>query len=128
MKDAEKGWISVMDYKRADRVSDLLKKEIAEMLFREIKDPRIGFVTITGVKVSNDLRFAKVFFSLVGTHEELEETTVGLNSASSFIKKKLGKRLRMRHIPDIVFKFDNSLEYGSHIDSILRDLNKTVQD
>lgn len=117
-----------MDYKRADRVSDLLKKEIAQMLLKEIKDPRIGFVTITDVKVSDDLRFASVFFSIVGSDRELEETTRGLNSASGFIKKKLGKRLRMRYIPNIVFKFDSSLEYGSHIDSILKNLKRAVRD
>ena len=117
----------MVDYKRADRVSDLLKKEISQMLLREIKDPRIGFVTITDVKVSDDLRFASVFFSLVGGKKELEETIKGLNSASSFIKKKLGKRLRMRYIPTIAFKFDSSLEYGNHINKVLRSL-KLIQD
>ena len=111
-----------MDYKRSDRVSDLLKQEIAQMLLREIKDPRIGFVTITDVEVSNDLRSARVFFSIVGSNEEVAETTKGLDSASGFIKKKLGKRLRMRRIPNIVFKFDGSSAYGSHINSILKDL------
>ena len=115
-----------MDYKRADRVSDLLREEIAGMLLREVKDPRIGFVTITDVEVSDDLRSAKVFFSMVGSEKELDRATKGLNSASGFIKRKLGKRLKMRYIPDIVFKFDRSLEYGSHIDSILNDLNKSV--
>lgn len=112
-----------MDYKRSDRVSDLLKQEIAQMLLREIKDPRIGFVTITGVEVSDDLRSARVFFSIVGSNKEVEETTKGLESASGFIKKKLGKRLRLRRIPNIVFKFDGSLEYGSHINGILKDLH-----
>ena len=117
-----------MDYKRADRVSDLLKKEIAQMLLREIKDPRIGFVTITDVEVSNDLRFARVFFSIVGSEKELEETIKGLNSASGFIKKKLGKRLRMRYIPNIIFRLDTSLEYGNRISKVLRDLNRPDQD
>lgn len=117
-----------MDFKRADRVSDLLKEEIAGMLLREIKDPRIGFVTITDVEVTDDLRSARVFFSIIGSNSELEETTRGLNSASGFIKKKLGKRLKMRYIPDIIFKFDSSLEYGSRIDGILRNLKNYVPD
>lgn len=113
-----------MDFKRADRVSDLLKEEIAQMLLKEIKDPRIGFVTITDVKVSDDLRLAKVFFSMVGGDKEFAQTNKGLNSASSYIKKKLGKRLKMRYIPDILFKLDTSFEYGSHIDRILKSLKK----
>ncbi|MDY6856066.1 MAG: 30S ribosome-binding factor RbfA [Thermodesulfobacteriota bacterium] len=117
-----------MDFKRADRVSDLLKEEIAQMLLREIKDPRIGFVTITDVKVSDDLRLAKVFFSMVGGDKELAQTNKGLNSASSYIKKKLGKRLKMRYIPDIQFKFDSSFEYGSYIDSILKGLKEPMND
>ena len=111
-----------MGYKRADRVSDLLKKEISQMLLREVKDPRIGFVTITDVEVSDDLRSARVFFSMIGDNSELEKTTKGLNSATGFIKRKLGKKLRMRYIPSIIFKFDDSLEYGSYINTILRDL------
>ena len=117
-----------MDYKRADRVSDLLREEIAQILLKDIKDPRIGFVTITDVEVTDDLRQARVFFSMVESDRELEKTTKGLNSASCYIKKKLGKRLRMRYIPDIVFKFDSSLRYGSHIDSILEGLKRTVSD
>ncbi|MFH1624943.1 MAG: 30S ribosome-binding factor RbfA [Pseudomonadota bacterium] len=118
----------MMDYKRADRVSDLLKKEIAQTLIKEIKDPRIGLVTVTDVEVTDDLRLARVFFSMVGSNREREETTKGLDSASSFIKRTLGKRLRMRFIPDIVFKFDSSLEYGSHIDSLLDNLKTPVSD
>ena len=117
-----------MDYKRADRVSDLLKEEISQMLLKDIKDPRIGFVTITDVEVTDDLSQARVFFSMVESDEELEKTIKGLNSASSYIKKKLGKRLRMRYIPDIVFEFDSSLRYGSYIDSILEGLKRTVFD
>ncbi|MDY7033914.1 MAG: 30S ribosome-binding factor RbfA [Thermodesulfobacteriota bacterium] len=117
-----------MEYKRADRVSDLLREEIARMLLREVKDPRIGFVTITDVEVSDDLRSAKVFFSMVGSEMELEKAMKGLNSASRFIKRKLGKRLRMRYIPDIVFKFDRSLEYGSHINGILKELKGSASD
>ncbi|MFH2011581.1 MAG: 30S ribosome-binding factor RbfA [Pseudomonadota bacterium] len=117
-----------MDYKRADRVSDLLKEEIAQMLLRDIKDPRIGFVTITDVEVTDDLRQARVFFSMIESNGEIERTTKGLNSASTYIKKQLGKKLRMRYIPDIVFKFDSSLKYGSHIDSILEGLKRTASD
>jgi len=109
-------------YKRADRVSDLLKKEISQMLLREVKDPHIGFITITGVEVSRDLHIAKIFYTILGDEKQISESGQALNRASHFIKKQLGKRLRMRYIPDILFKYDHSLEYGTKIDDILAHL------
>ncbi len=83
-----------MDYKRSDRVGDLVKEEIASMIQRgEIKDPRIGFVTITKVGMRRDLKHAKVFFSMLGTPEERRKSSVGLNSASGYIRRVLAKRL-----------------------------------
>jgi len=109
-------------YKRADRVSDLLKKEISGLLLREVKDPHIGFITITDVEVSKDLQVAKVYYTILGDEKQLRESAQALNRASRFIKRQLGKRLRMRYIPDIIFKYDHSLEYGNRIDDILSHL------
>jgi ribosome-binding factor A len=112
-----------MDYKRSDRVGDLVKQEIAYMIQRgEIKDPRIGFVTITGVHMSRDLRQAKAFFSMLGPLEDKEKSKAGLNSASGYIRRILAKRLKLKQIPTIVFEFDESLEYSSHIDKVIKDL------
>jgi len=109
-------------YSRADRVSDLLKKEISQMLLREVKDPHIGFITITDVEVSKDLQTAKVFYTVLGNEKQTSESSQALTRVSRFIKKQLGKRLRMRYIPDIIFRYDHSLEYGAKIDDILNHL------
>ena len=107
------------NYKRADRVSDLLKEEISQMLLKEVKDPHIGFITITGVEVSRDLHAAKVFYTILGDEKQTSESAQALDRVSHFIKRQLGKRLRMRYIPDIIFRYDHSLEYGAKIDNIL---------
>ncbi len=95
-----------------------MKEEIADILMRKIKDPRIGFVTVTDVEVSDDLRNAKVFVSIYG--EEKEKTLKGLDSAASFIRSELGKRMRMRFVPELLFRFDATVERGAHIMELLR--------
>lgn len=115
------------NYKRADRVSDLIKKEISQMLLKEVKDPHIGFMTITGVDVSNDLHLAKVFYTILGDQKQVRKSAQALNRVSPFIKRQLGKRLRLRYIPDIIFRYDYSLEYGSRIDNILDHLKDSEE-
>ena len=112
-----------MESKRADRVSGLLRKEIAEVLAKEVKDPRVSMVTVTGVKVSPNLRSAHVYFSVLGTEKERKDSTIGLERATKFIQRELGKRIRLRYTPIIDFQFDKSLEYGSHIDRILQEIS-----
>jgi len=106
-------------YKRADRVSDLLKEEISLLLLREVKDPHVGFITITDVEVSKDLQVAKVYYTIMGDEKETSDSAQALKRVSRFIKRRLGKRLRLRYIPDIIFKYDHSIEYGEKIDHIL---------
>ena len=112
-------------YKRSDRVSDLLKEEISQLLLREVKDPHIGFITITDVEVSKDLQVAKVYYTILGDEKQLRESAQALSRVSRFIKRQLGKKLRMRHIPDIIFKYDHSLDYGDKIDHILSHLDNS---
>ena len=112
-------------YSRATRVADLLKEEISEMLCKEVKDPHIGFITITDVDLSKDLKHAQVFYTILGDEQQVEESADALSRVSSFIKKQLGKRLRMRYIPEIIFKYDHSLAYGTKIDHILDSLKET---
>jgi ribosome-binding factor A len=112
-------------YSRADRVADLLKEEISQMLCTEVKDPHIGFITITDVEVSKDLQLAKVFYTILGDERQLSESSDALQRVSPFIKRQLGKRLRMRFIPDILFRYDHSLDYGSKIDTLLDQLKNT---
>jgi ribosome-binding factor A len=111
-------------YKRSERVSDQMKQEIADILMRKIKDPRIGFVTVTDVDVADDLRNAKVFVSVYGGDEEKKASLQGLKSAAPFIRSELGKRMRMRFIPELLFRFDATVERGAHIMELLRSIEE----
>jgi len=113
-----------MEGKRSEKVADLIHKEVSEMLMKTVKDPRIGFVTITRVAVSEDCRLAKVYFSVAGTLEERERSTQGLSSAKGYVRKELGRRIRLRYTPEIIFKFDPSIEYAIHIGEVIRHLKK----
>ena len=114
-----------MTYKRSDRIADLIKEEISTMLVMdELNDPRIGFVTITKVILSDDLHHARVFFSSLGTDEEREASELGLQSASGYIKRILAKRLDLKHIPEIIFKYDASISYSSRINEVLKGLKE----
>ena len=113
-----------MEGKRSEKVADLIQREVSQMLLRSIKDPRIGFVTITKVTVSEDCRFARVYFSVAGTLAERESSEKGLNSAKGYVRKELGRRLRLRYTPEIVFQFDPSIEYAIHMEEVIRDLHR----
>ncbi len=110
--------------KRSERVADLIKMEIADILIKKIKDPRVGFVTVTGVDVTDDLRYAKIYVSVMEDEVSRKKTLAGLNSASSFIRSELGRRLVMRRIPELAFKIDNSLEQAAHIFEVLDKIKK----
>jgi ribosome-binding factor A len=109
-------------FKRSEKVAEAIHEMVSGLLIKGLKDPRIGFVTITGVKVTDDLHLATVFFTVIGSDEEKSATEKGLNSARGFIRKEAGKNLRMRYIPDIIFKYDASVEYGSRIESLLKEI------
>jgi ribosome-binding factor A len=109
---------------RSGRVAEQLKKELSQILQNELKDPRIGFITVTGVEVTGDLQQAKVFISVLGSEEQKENTLLGLGRATGFIRSEVGRRIRLRHTPEILFKFDQSVEYGSHIEKLLAQINE----
>jgi len=108
---------------RVGRVGEQLKKELSQIIQTELKDPRIGFITVTGVEVTSDLSQARVFLSVLGSEEQKEETLKALARGSGFIRSELGKRIRLRHTPELLFKFDSSIEYGSRIESLLEEIN-----
>ncbi|WP_284139993.1 MULTISPECIES: 30S ribosome-binding factor RbfA [unclassified Virgibacillus] len=108
---------------RANRIAEQMKKELGEILGRKIKDPRVGFVTVTDVEVTGDLQQAKIFISVLGDEKQKHDTLLGLAKAKGFIRSEIGKRIRLRKTPELTFEFDEALEYGNHIESILRDLN-----
>lgn len=108
--------------RRANRVGDLILREIADLLMTRVKDPRVKKTTVTGIVVSKDLRYAKVFFSLIGTEAEILEAQKGLESATGFIKREIGLRMDLKYIPDIVFKHDSSLAEGDHMEKLFQRL------
>ncbi|HKZ57337.1 MAG TPA: 30S ribosome-binding factor RbfA [Thermodesulfovibrionales bacterium] len=110
----------MLPYKRSQRVSDLLRKEIADIIMYKLKDPRIGFITVTGVDVTDDIKIARIYVSIL-KDEERKTTIEILNSAKSFIRSELSKRLRMKFIPSIEFRLDTSIEYGNKIERLLKE-------
>jgi ribosome-binding factor A len=113
----------MLPYKRSQRVSDLLREEVADIIFYKLKDPRLGFITVTGVDVTDDLKMASVYISVL-KEEDKKLTLEILNSAKSFIRSELSKRLRMKFIPIVDFRLDSSIEYGNKIDKLLDEIRK----
>ena len=109
---------------RANRVAEQMKKELGEIITMKLKDPRVGFVTVTDVEVTGDLQNATIYVTVLGTDKEKQDTLLGLTKAKGFIRSEIGKRIRLRKTPELVFEFDEAYEYGNRIDTILRDLNK----
>jgi len=113
-------------YKRSVRVSDLIKEEIAKIIMHKLRDPRLGFVTVTGSKVSDDLRHATVYVSVL-EEAKRDETLKILTSSASFIRTELSKRIKMKFVPALFFKIDESIEQGIKIEKILKEI-KTRKD
>lgn len=105
---------------RIARLRELLKKETSEILQRQMKDPRIGFVSVTDVELSADLRHAKIFVSILGDAVAKTRTMEGLESAQGFIRTELARRIRLRRIPEVLFKIDESIERGARVNRLLR--------
>jgi ribosome-binding factor A len=114
-------------YSRSDRVGSQIQKILSELLSSEINDPRLKNVVITSVKMTRDLRIAKVYFLATDCQKnkkKKKETTEGFKSAFGFIKRTLAEKLGLRYMPDLRFYYDDSFDYGSRIDSLLNDLKK----
>ena len=109
---------------RAERLAVLIKEELGAILQKDLKDPRIGFASITNVRVSRDMSHAKIYVSVFGDKQQQAATMEGLESAKGFIRTELGKRIRLRYTPEINFIFDNSLEEGAKVLSLLNEIQK----
>ncbi len=112
-----------MRFKRSQRIQELLLEEISRLIQHGLKDPRIGFATITQVDVSDNLKHANIFVSVMGTEEEKEDTLKALRNAAGFIRNSLGKNLHLRYIPELDFKRDDTQNHVDKISKILRDLH-----
>ena len=115
-----------MDYKRSDRVGDLLLELISQLLAREVNDPRIGSVTLTGAEVSKDLRHARIYFRLLGAAEKKAEVLAGLKSAAGFIRAKVARELKLRFVPTMEFVYDETQDEAQRIDELLNQVKKGV--
>ena len=109
-----------MEYKRSERVARDLKIQLSNIILKEIKDPLIGFVTITDVIVSDDLKIAKVYFSALGDNIEKQKSYKGLSRAKKFLRKGLSSRLRLKNVPELRFFIDNTFDKVSKIDELLK--------
>lgn len=109
---------------KAEKISGIIQKNVSEIIQFELKDPKIGFVTITDVTVTNDLSIAKIYVSFLGQQAREEAGMKALDRGKGFIRSHLAKRLSMRKVPELIFLVDHSLEKGNHIEEIIRKINQ----
>ncbi|MEA1947143.1 MAG: 30S ribosome-binding factor RbfA [Thermodesulfobacteriota bacterium] len=107
-------------FARSDRVSGQIQKVLSEILLKKVKDPRLANASITDVRMSRDLRIARVYFVTSGNKKNIEEAAQGFKSALGYVKRTLARKLGLRYMPDIKFFYDESFDYGSHIDKVLK--------
>ena len=110
---------------RVEKVAQALKREISNIIHDEIKDPRLGFITVIRVELTRDLRFAKVYYSILGSQKERDDTMAALESAKGFIRRLIGQRIELRFTPEIDFREDRSFEYSFRIEEELSKLKES---
>ncbi|CAM3442317.1 MULTISPECIES: 30S ribosome-binding factor RbfA [Saccharibacillus] len=109
---------------RVGRVAEEIKKELSQLIQSELKDPRIGFVTVTDVEVTGDLSEANVYLSIFGDEDQKQQSLAGIAKATGFLRTEIGKRIRLRHTPALFFHVDESIAYGNKIDVLLGQIKK----
>jgi len=114
-------------YKRAERVADLIRAELADILRKRIRDPRIGLLTLSEVTLSDDLRVAKVYFVEMGQDQCRPEIRAGLDRAAGFIRREVGKRLDLRYVPELIFRYDASFAYGTRIEKLIQEIHHSEE-
>lgn len=111
-----------MHHKRSDKIAEFIREEISKMLLYELKDPELGFITVTKVRVSDDKRHAKIYYSVLGSEEKKVKSAGALERATGHIRTELGHRLKIRFVPSLMFIYDESTEYAAHIEHVLKKL------
>lgn len=109
---------------RPEKIREFIKEQVSEIIQHHLKDPRIGFVSVTDVEVTVDLRYAKIFVSVLGDDHAKNETMAGLHSAQGYVRGELGRRLQMRYTPEITFNLDESIERGTRVMNLIREVSK----
>lgn len=118
-----------MNDKRINRISEEVRRVVSDLLLSEIKDPRIsGMPSVNRVNVTKDLKFAKIYISVLGNEEEKANTIKGLESAKGFIRKEIGKRIDLRHIPEPLFYLDETIEHAIHMSKLIDEVNKDIHE
>lgn len=107
------------EFSRSRRVGEQIQREMAELVQRELKDPRLGMITISAVELSRDLTVAKIFFTVLNPGHDVSTTLKGLVSASGFLRRELGRRMQLRVVPELRFQYDSSVEQGAHLSALI---------
>lgn len=118
-----------MSFQRISRISEEFKREISDIIINDLKDPRIAeFTSIVSVDVTKDLRYAKVYVSILGDEKKRNDTIAGLKSAAGYIRKEIGSRVKLRYTPEMLFELDKSIEHGVYISNLIRQANKAGEE
>jgi len=113
---------------RLSRISEEIKREIRDIIQKELKDPRLpGFVSVLSVETTRDLRYAKIYISVFGNEDDKKNALEGLKNAAGFIRREIGQRIRLRYVPELIFKIDNSIEQGIYINKLIDNIKKGDQ-
>ena len=113
---------------RRERIGDQLRVLLADLILQEVRDPRLGFVTVTEVRMSPDLKYAQVFVSILGDDEQTKESFAVLERASGFLRTQVGRRLKLRHVPELRFTIDETLDNSFRLDALLKESGDLEQD
>ncbi|MFQ6112819.1 MAG: 30S ribosome-binding factor RbfA [bacterium] len=111
-------------FKRSRRVAELLREEISQIITQELKDPRIGLTTVTSIKLTDDLKSARVYVSILGNSETREQGLLGLERAKSWIRSELGHRMDLKYVPVLNFCYDETVDYAQNIESIIKKIHQ----
>ncbi len=113
---------------RSEKVQVQLKRELSKILQEDLKDPRIGFVTITRIDLTGDLRYAKVYFSVLGDEKEQRSSVEGIQSAAGYVRRLIGQRLNLKYVPELSFNLDRSVEYSINLEKTFERLKNERKD
>lgn len=113
-----------MQYKRSCRVGDQIRKDVSEIILLGLKDPKLGFITITDVELTDDLRYARIFYTVLGDEKARKKSQEGLERAKGFIQREIGRRIRLKRMPEIVFKYDRSVERAARVENLLKQIEE----
>lgn len=113
---------------RVAKIQEQIKEEVSSIILRDLKDPRIGFITVTKVDVSSDLRNAKIYVSIFGSKEQFKDTWEGLQHCAGYIRRELAGRMTVRYVPEISFSLDTTMQYSAHIQELINEIHHNEKD